>query len=180
MSDDNCLLQADDLSKFRRFLYFGVETGVFQTSDVSVKVDNCQCIIRLLSNGKITSIIDEIIKCNEDKQKARTNTTILALALCIYHAPDVNARHLALNSLPKICPTSWQIFYLVETLKHLDERGKCSWGRSFKNAVGLWYNLQSVEQLLVNVINTHQHGKWTHRDLIRLAHVKAQTISKCI
>ena len=47
------------------------------------------------------------------------------------------------------------------------------WGRGLRNAVGRWYLEQDAEWLVYQAVEYQSRDRWSHRDLLRLAHPKA-------
>lgn len=170
-------VEADDSAKLRRFLHVGAETGTYQVQPVKISIENCQSVVKLVASGKISEVLDEIIKISERGHVRNTEALLMALAACMHNASDEKSKTAAYQSLPKVCLSPNELFYLMAKLKQINEGDKCSWGRSLKRAIQCWYDSRSIDQLLVDVTGFAHAEGWSHRDLTRLAHVKAKTRS---
>ena len=57
---------------------------------------------------------------------------------------------------------------------------KCGmWGRALRKAVADWYNEKGGMALALAVTKYKQRNGWSHKDLLRLSHLKPSSEGKC-
>lgn len=155
----------DVWTRVRRFLILGAEGGSFYVGERKLILENAKAIQEAikLDPAKLIGIIVEV----SDKALAPKNDpAIFALALAASSA-DLVARKLAYDAFPKVCRTSTHLFHFLTSVQGL--RG---WSKGLRKAVATWYMRQRPDQLETQVIKYRQRDGWTHRDVLRLAHVK--------
>src|SRR5690606_11962570 len=74
----------------------------------------------------------------------------------------------ALSYLSEVARTGTHLFTFVDYVQQF--RG---WGRALKNAVGNWYLDRPIEKLAYQAIKYRNRKGWTHADVLRKAHPKA-------
>jgi len=104
-----------------------------------------------------------------DEGKARKNEyAIFVMALVLTYGTN-DDKQFAVDNVSKICRTGTHLFTLAQYLKDL--RG---WGKFVKKIFTNWYLKQSVRDLAFQMIKYQNRNGWTHRDLLRLNHIKAE------
>ena len=93
---------------------------------------------------------------------------ILALALCLKTAPDVETRRAAVAAVPKVCRTGSHLASLVVAIEGLG-----GWGPLSRRAIAGWIESKSAEDLAYQVVKYAQRQDWRWADLLRLAHPPA-------
>ena len=77
--------------------------------------------------------------------------------------PATNRR--ALASVPRVVASG------ADLLRFASFAGRVrGWGRGLRSAIGGWYLSRSVSQVAREVLNPRRLYRWSHRDLVRLAH----------
>ena len=64
-------------------------------------------------------------------------------------------------------------FYSSETLN----QPYTGWGRGFRRAICEWY-MSHEPQALAREVTKHPGGNWTHKDILKLIHMKPKTPGK--
>lgn len=177
----------DDITKFRRFIHFGSEDGVYFPGERSFGKENAQLIARLVSSGKGEDIVSEIVGHCKTERPVRPLASIFALAACA-RSSDLKTKHASYKALPTVCKTSSDLFAFVGYAQiicsdnSLGEENKrprpTGWGRGQRNAISLWYTSKEPKLLAEEATKVKQRGGWSHVDLLRLAHTKADKDGK--
>lgn len=159
----------DKWKRLERFLILGSDSNTYYSSAPKLTKENAACVTECWTTDrfKTAKIIEDI---SVTGRAARNSPAIFALALGCIHS-DVKVRQEAFLRVNLVCRTSTHLFEFVDTMKQL---GK-GWGRAMKNAMRHWYDSKTDEQLAYQLVKYRQREGWTHRDLLRKAHVKATT-----
>jgi 60 kDa SS-A/Ro ribonucleoprotein len=115
-------------------------------------------------------VVEMVLSRLESGVAASSEAGLLALAMAAspeYAGRATNA--LAFAALPLAARTSSELARFVELAREF--RG---WGRKLRNAVARWYLEKPARELAAQMLKSrHQQDlRWTHRDLIRMAHPK--------
>lgn len=167
----------DDFAKLDRFLILGSEGGTYYASERKLTVENAANIVKLLSSeneGK--KAIDHAVIVSQSGRAPKNDPAIFVLALGLASS-NSEVRKYAAAALPKICRTGTFLFNLVDEVNSL--RG---WGRGIRNAIAGWYNSMPADKLAFQVCKYASRTKegsqtWSHKDVLRKAHVKATSPS---
>ena len=174
------LWPVDDFTQFRRFLCMGAETGTFSTDDKEPTCESVTSMKRLIEQGKGSEVVDEIIKFSRDDRAAKQKPMIFALAVCVKDPDikDIKTKQAAYKALSTVCriPTHlFQFLFYCQRIvrEHAENKKKpVGWGRSSRNAVSDWYNNKHPATLAMHVTKYIQRHRWSHKDILRLAHIK--------
>jgi 60 kDa SS-A/Ro ribonucleoprotein len=156
----------DDWTRLDRFLVLGSEGGSYYAGERELTLQNAAAVRRCLeSDGGRT--VARIIEISETGRAPKNDPAVFALAMAASTAsPDTRA--MALAALPRVCRTGTHLFQFAEGIEAF--RG---WGRALRRAVGAWYTGKEPRELAFQLSKYQQRGRWSHRDLLRLCHVKA-------
>jgi 60 kDa SS-A/Ro ribonucleoprotein len=156
------------MDQFRRFLTVGVANGCVVASEEQLTEANTAVVAQLIAaNGK--AVVDEIVKFSEAGRAPKKDPQLYALALCAT-SDDKQTRRLAYEALPKVCTIPTHLFGFIGYCEAISDT--TGWGRARRTAVANWYNEKSIGDLIYHVTKYKQRDGWSHRDLLRLAHVK--------
>jgi len=160
--------QVEPLQRLERFLILGAEGGTYYASERKLVIENAGCVRKCLDTDPVRAV--HLIRDISMQGRAPKNdAAIFALALAAAH-PSPAVRELALNVLPVVCRIGTHLFQFVEAVDGL--RG---WGRGLRRGLGRWYEGKSPEQLAYQVLKYQARNKWSHRDVLRLAHLTPRT-----
>jgi 60 kDa SS-A/Ro ribonucleoprotein len=160
----------DAWARLDRFLVLGAEGGTYYASERTLTEDNARSVLQCLAlDGART--VDRIEVMSSSGRAPKNDPAIFALALAS-SLGDAALKAKAFEAMPRVCRTGTHLFQFVR-----DVRVFRSWGRGLRRAVAGWYNTLSPDKLALQVAKYGQRGGFTHRDLLRLAHVKAATPS---
>lgn len=155
----------DVWTRLRRFLILGAEGGSYYIGERKLIVENAKAIREALA-ADADKAINIIIEVSDGGLAPKNDPAIFALSLAAA-SKDVRTRKLAYAALPKVCRTSTHLFAFLTSIK--PQRG---WSKGLRKAVTAWYMRQRPDQLENQVTKYRQRDGWTHRDVLRLAHVK--------
>jgi 60 kDa SS-A/Ro ribonucleoprotein len=159
----------DNWKRLERFLIIGNEGGTYYATEKKLTIENAACIKTCLTeNGPRT--IEVIASISEAGRAPKNDAAIFALAIAASCGQPVT-QNLALDALPRVCRIGTHLFQFVEAVDSM--RG---WGRGLRNAIGKWYESKTPEQCAYQALKYQQRGGWSHRDVLRLAHVKARKV----
>lgn len=162
----------DDWKRLERFLVLGAE-GTFYVAERKLTQDNAACVIRCAAlDPKRT--VETIVRISEEGRAPKNDPAVFALALCASLNSDDKVknnqcRSYAYNAVHRVCRIGTHIFQFAAACDAM--RG---WGSGLRRAVGNWYTSQKdAEALGYQLAKYQQRDGWSHRDLLRLCHVKA-------
>ena len=158
--------EVDDWTRLDQFLILGAEGGTYYIGERDLVKQNHDAIVRCIKADGVRAV-KRIVEISDSGRAPKNDPAIFALALVAAHGnPEVKA--LALQNLAKVCRIGTHLFHFAEYVNAL--RG---WGRGLRNAVGRWYLEQEADKLAYQVVKYQQRDRWSHGDLLRLAHPKA-------
>lgn len=154
----------DNWARLQRFLILGSDGGTYYIKERDLTIENAKCVLDCWAEDASRTL--DLIKDVAARGLApKTQPYIFALALCCTHG-EIEARRLAKDAIKTVCRTGTQFFQFVDAFHKLG-----SWTRSTKKAIGQWYTSRSVEQLGYQLLKYKSREGWTHKDVLRLAHV---------
>ena len=188
MSENNAggfVFAVDDWKRLERFLILGSEGGTYYVTEKQLTRDNAAVVERCAALDPARAVAT-IVRISEEGRAPKNDTAVFALALCASIEPgaiksgnsiaDVGTaarvRSHALMALPRVCRTGTHLFQFVAACNAL--RG---WGAGLRRAVGSWYTSKDAEQLGYQLAKYQQRDGWSHKDVLRLCHVKGNGIA---
>lgn len=158
--------QLDEMGRLERFLILGADKNSYYVTAEKLSLDNAKNIISIIKSGKGVPCVNKIVEVSVAGRAAKNAPAVFALALVAVFG-DEAARLAAFAALPKVCRTATDMFAFVEVL---DKNGK--WNNAAKRGVANWYLSKSNDQIAYQAVKYQQRNGWSHRDVLRLAHVK--------
>lgn len=156
----------DDWMRLKRFLILGSESGSYYAGARTLMRENAQAVERCLAADGLRAV-ETIVQVSEAGRAPRNDPAVFALALAAA-STDEAVRTAALAALPRVARTGTHLFQFADAVSSL--RG---WGRGLRRAVARWYLDMPVERLALQAVKYGARGGWSHRDLLRLAHPRA-------
>lgn len=160
--------QLDSFQRLNRFLVLGSEGGSYYVGEQNLTVENAKNVIACIQEDGARAV-QAIVDCSVSGRAAKNDPAIFALALACTFG-DEATKKLAYGAITKVCRTGTHLFQFVDTVKDL--RG---WSRGLRNGVGKFYTGTTDDRLALQLVKYRQRGGWTHRDVLRLAHVTPST-----
>ena len=162
----------NDLQQLQRFLILGCEGGTYYTTEARLAIENATAITRLLASGKGAEAVDAIVAVSTEGRAAKQGPTLFAFAMCA-RLGDIETRRRCYQNLPKVCRIPTHLFMFIGMAEQLGTGS--GWGRLQRNAIAEFYNNKPASTLAYLVTKYKNREGWTHRDVLRKAHVKPTT-----
>ncbi|XP_033643575.1 60 kDa SS-A/Ro ribonucleoprotein-like [Asterias rubens] len=162
-----------DLDRLHRFLCLGSETGTYYCTKEELGLQNVDCIQKLIEDGRGEVVVKDIVEYSVEGWTAKQEPLLIALVQCA-RCEREKVKKLAYDALPKVCRIPTTLFQFVEFVEKLQGGFGTGWGRAQKRAIGRWYNEKSPRQLAYQITKYKNRNGWTHRDILRLGHVKPE------
>ncbi|NWU80630.1 RO60 protein, partial [Onychorhynchus coronatus] len=161
-----------DTDRLRHFLCFGSECGAYHIKEQKLGFENAQALLRLIEEGRGCEVVEEIKAFSQEGRAAKQEPLLFALAVCS-QCSDVKTKQAAFKAVPEVCCIPTHLFTFIQFKKDLKEGMKCGmWGRALRKAVADWYNGKNGMALALAVTKYKQRSGWSHKDLLRLSHLK--------
>uniref|UniRef100_A0A8C2XY82 TROVE domain-containing protein n=1 Tax=Capra hircus TaxID=9925 RepID=A0A8C2XY82_CAPHI len=171
-SEGGYVWQVTDMNRLHRFLCFGSEGGTYYIKEQKLGLENAEALIRLIEDGRGCEVIQEIKSFSQEGRTAKQEPTLFALAICS-QCSDISTKQAAFKAVPEVCRIPTHLFTFIQFKKDLKESMKCGmWGRALRKAVADWYNEKGGMALALAVTKYKQRNGWSHKDLLRLSHLK--------
>lgn len=165
--------KVDDMQRLRRFMVLGSEGGTYYVGEKQLGKENAEAILRLIENGRGVEVVQEITKYSIEGRTAKQNPIIFALALCA-RDDNIETKRAAYDALNKVCRIPTHLFAFVAFCEALSIG--TGWGRAHRRAIQNWYLTKSPKELAMAVTKYQQREGWSHRDLLRLSHLKSEDV----
>ncbi len=155
----------DRWNRLNRLLLCGTEAGTYYTDERKLTLESAQAAQECIAEDGLR-VVKEVVEMSVAGRAPKNSPALFVLALCASSKNDVT-RAAALASLPGVARTASHLFEFIENVQTFR-----SWGRGLRKAVGGWYNGKDADRLAYQVIKYRNRNGWTHRDVLRSAHVK--------
>ncbi|XP_071120410.1 RNA-binding protein RO60-like isoform X2 [Mytilus edulis] len=127
----------------------------------------------------------EVVRCIKDisvqGRACKQNPTLYALAVCA-RSNDLSTKHAAYGVLNDVCRIPTHLFQFIKYCEEMSQH-ETGWGRSHRKAISQWYKQfgqvdphgrKNPLKLAYLVTKFRRRFKWSHKDVIRLAHVRSR------
>ncbi|XP_046844105.1 uncharacterized protein LOC124438154 [Xenia sp. Carnegie-2017] len=173
-SEGSLVWNVGNMDRFRRFLVLGSDTGTFYIGERTLGLENATVVVNLLRAGRSVEVVNEIEKYSIEGRTVRQQAIVFSLAVCARRG-DLATKRQAYKALPKICRIPTHLFMFIDFCKLLSQPGK-GWGRAHRNAIKRWYKEKDPWKLAMDLTKYQKREGWSHRDVARLMHLKAEGI----
>uniref|UniRef100_A0A2K5DDI3 RNA-binding protein RO60 n=1 Tax=Aotus nancymaae TaxID=37293 RepID=A0A2K5DDI3_AOTNA len=171
-SQDGYVWQVTDMNRLHRFLCFGSEGGTYYIKEQKLGLENAEALIRLIEDGRGCEVIQEIKSFSQEGRTTKQEPMLFALAICS-QCSDISTKQAAFKAVSEVCRIPTHLFTFIQFKKDLKESMKCGmWGRALRKAIADWYNEKGGMALALAVTKYKQRNGWSHKDLLRLSHLK--------
>lgn len=171
-SESGYVWHVTDMNRLQRFLCFGSEGGTYYIKEQKLGFGNAEALIRLIEEGRGCEVVQEIKTFSQEGRAAKQEPLLFALAICS-QCSDAKTKQAAFKAVPEVCCIPTHLFTFIQFKKDLKEGMKCGmWGRALRKAVADWYNGKNGMALALAVTKYKQRSGWSHKDLLRLSHLK--------
>jgi 60 kDa SS-A/Ro ribonucleoprotein len=155
----------DDWKRLDRFLILGSSSGSYYASEQKLTVENIEAVKRCVAADGLRAVA-RIVEISDAGRAPKNDPALLALAYAAAKGDD-KTRSAALLALPDVARIGTHLFHFVTYVRNF--RG---WGRGLRRAIENWYTMKTPEQVADQVTKYQQRDGWSHRDLMRLDHIK--------
>lgn len=158
------------MAQLHRFLYLGDESKPYPAC-ISFPFTSEKIKSIFDTSGKESDMIREIIRVYRDDHYLGMEPIIYALAV-FSHSEDMNVKQAAFKAVSDVCLSATAMFIFTYIYKELSKPSK-GWGRGHRKILKGWYNSKEAKDLAIEVTKVKSYRKWTHKDILCMAHVKA-------
>ncbi|GAB6023400.1 60 kDa SS-A/Ro ribonucleoprotein [Chamberlinius hualienensis] len=175
----SCCRETADLNRVVNYVLLGHNDGCFyQTGkrNLASLVQRLTYIEKLISEKRGPEVVKVLSQLSgeengtDNRSTLDNNYRIFALIHCTL-SDDLETKKAAFEAFPVICPTAKDLLSYINLTQQLARRST-GWGRAQRKAVSKWYNEKSAKDLVTTCFTYTSSRGWTHRDIVRLAHVK--------
>jgi len=164
------VFKVDDWTRLSRFLILGNDGGTYYAKEGELTFENYECVLRCLSTDWKRTI-DHIVEVSDEGRGVKNAPAVFALAVASVKGVDA-ARAYANKVMPKVARYSSDFFTFVADVMQLKD-GK--FAKGLQRAIGRWYTEKDAVRLAYQLCKYPQRSiggdKWSHADLLRLAHI---------
>jgi 60 kDa SS-A/Ro ribonucleoprotein len=155
----------DMWKRLERFLILGSTSPTYYVDAKTLTLDNAKVVVECAQRepARTANMIIDI----SDKGRAYKNDTAL-FALAVMASLGGEPQKFAYASLHAVARIPTHLFMFNENLNAVGVK----WNRSRRNAIANWYNEKSGRDISYQMVKYQNRNGWTHKDLLRLAHVK--------
>jgi 60 kDa SS-A/Ro ribonucleoprotein len=157
----------DDWTRLDRFLILGCEGPTYYASEKALTVENALAVQRCVCADGVRAVA-RIVEISEAGRAPKNDPAIFALAIAAAHG-DAATKERALGVLSRVCRTGTHLFQFAAAVQ-----GFRGWGRGLRRAIARWYTERDARDLAYQCVKYQQRDGWSHRDLLRLSHPKAE------
>jgi len=153
-----------DWARLDRFLTIGSEGGTYYAGQSQITGENTLVLEGLLASDG-PRVVARVVEISKAGRAAKQDYGLYALALAAA-SQDGATRRCAYDAIGAVCRTASTLFQFVSYLK-----GRRGWSRGLRSAIARWYGQHDVDDLAYQFVKYPSRHGYTHRDLLRLAHV---------
>jgi 60 kDa SS-A/Ro ribonucleoprotein len=157
-----------DWQRLDRFLVLGSEGGTYYVTERALTLENAAVVTRCLKEDGLRTVA-RIVEISEAGRAPKNDPALFALAMAASFG-DTATRKAALAALPRVARIGTHLFHFMQYAGQM--RG---WGRGLRSAAAAWYEDKPLDDLVYQTLKYRQRDGWTHRDVLRLAHPKADS-----
>lgn len=162
------VFQADWKTQLMRFLILGIQGGSYYAGEEK-KVEEATDMLRSAIQANGEYVVKMVAEVSASGRAIKNEPALYALALALKYG-DLDTRRYAAENVIVVARTGTHILHLVS---YLDAMG--GWGRVVRRAVSSWYTSKRASDLAYQVVKYQSRDKWSHKDVITLAHPVTRT-----
>lgn len=157
--------QVGPWERLERFLVLGSLSGTYYIDAPDLTKQNLDVLNACLQADPGRAVA-QIVDVSAKGRSFNNDAPLLAFALAV--AAGDQARKLALAQFHTVVRTGAHLFTFLAYYKAVGGH----WGRSVRHAVADWYLGQDADAVAYQVLKYQQRERWSHRDVLRLAHAE--------
>jgi 60 kDa SS-A/Ro ribonucleoprotein len=164
----------DDWVRLDRFLVLGTEGGTYYVRERQLTREGAEAVLRCIQADGLRTVA-RIVEISRTGRAPKNDPALFALAMAA-KLGDEATRTAAYRALPQVARIGTHLFHFAEYAKAFGGLG----GNGFKRALARWYLRMDAEKLAYQAVKYQQRDGWSHRDLLRLAHPRAEADHQAI
>ena len=149
-----------------RFIMLGSEGGNYYVGQKDLTKQSFDNTLKCIAEDGVRAV-NTAVAFSVGGRAPKNDGALVVLALAAAKGSQ-EVQDAAYEALPKVARTGTHLFTFVSILNAM---GK--WNAAAKRGLAKWYNNRSVDKLAVQMLKYQSRNGWSHRDVLRLAHVKA-------
>jgi 60 kDa SS-A/Ro ribonucleoprotein len=158
----------DKWGRFDRFLILGSDTPTYYQEAPALTRENTKNVFDCIKEDGQRAVT-RTVEISTSGRAPKNDPAEFALAIAAVHG-DAETVKAAYGALSRVCRTGTHLFQFVDAL---DRMGK--WNAAAKRGVAKWYTDRDVNRMALQLVKYQSRNGWSHRDVLRLAHVKPLT-----
>ncbi len=180
------VFQISDITQVKRFLSLGSENGSYYIREQELTDICILSIERILDTDKRDTLLKLIEDYTYNKKCKKQDPLIYLLArCCTYKASNseyLDFRRNAYKLVTKVCTIPTLLFKFCKYCKVFYNKYSKSngWNNLHKNAISEWYKTKNPHTLIYQITKYKDREGYTHKDILRLAHLVPETASQKI
>lgn len=159
----------DEWAQLDRFLILGCEGGSYYATEQKMAEDNAKNVVRAIKANGVRAVA-RIVEISNAGRAPKNDPALYALALAMTYG-DEETKIAAYAAIPKVARIGTHLLHLAAYVNSM--RG---WGRGLRRAFGNWYAEKEPKALALQLVKYANRDGWTHKDILRLAHPKPNTV----
>lgn len=181
-SGGKAVYKVNDIERLKRFMFLGSENGTLHITKDTLTKQNVDCLERLLKEKKYTEISNVISEYQDKVYKKDYILFVLARCCSIKTAVinkvlDQNDESFKIRCFElvfELCKIPTNLFMFIELYETVNKAlyNTTGWNTKLKRMITQWYNTKSLKDLMYHITKYQNRNNWTHRDVLRLSHVK--------
>lgn len=178
--------------RLRRFLVIGSDAGTYYIDAKALTIQNALSVINALKEDG-PRVVREVVEISESGRAPKNDSALFVLAMAaawgsrfgmevkgdnailnLLRAGSENykeTRHQVFLALPIVARTGTHLLQFMDYLNSM----KSASGRYARKLVENWLNSMNPSSLAFQAVKYRQRNGWTFRDVLRLAHAKAES-----
>jgi 60 kDa SS-A/Ro ribonucleoprotein len=155
----------DNWGVMDRFLMLGSESAGYYVGQKETTKQSFDVVKKCIKEDGVR-VVNRALEYSLAGRAPKNDPAVVAIALAAVFGDDVT-KQAAYDALPRIARTGTWLFLFVSIL---DSMGK--WNAAAKRGVAKWYTSKDMDKLALQLLKYQSRNGWSHRDVLRLAHVK--------
>ena len=185
----NIVYKLDDTARLKRFVFLGSENSTIYMNKKDLMYENIECLERLLNNNNFDDILSIIVDYKD--RCFKKDYLIYVLARCcsirLNGNSDCNESEYCKDFKDDcfkltldICNIPTYLFMFIELYEDFNKKlyGSTGWNNRMKKMVDEWYNSKTIKDLMYHITKYQSRNNWTHKDVLRLAHIKTNDVNR--
>lgn len=170
----------DDIERLKRFIFLGSENVSLNINKDILKYQNIMCLENLLDKCRYDDILEVINKSKNTMYKNDYLIYVLARSCSIRLNDDPlfwkkDFRSDCYKLVLEICIIPTHLFLFIKLYRTINNKlyKTTGWNSHLKKMIDEWYQSKSYSDLMYHVTKYQSRHNWTHKDILRLSHIKA-------